>query len=346
MKVTAKPLKGDPFDVEVQPEETVEALKAKIAAVKPDLPAELQKIVHEGKVLADASTLQECGVTDGNFVVIMLSKAKPAAPAAPAAPVAASSGSTGDSHGSAAPVAPVAPGMESTVQMLCDMGFPRDMVQQCLRAAFNNPDRAVEYLMSGIPPNLQQMASGAPPPAPPAQQPMFPPMSALPAGNAPSATGPLAQLANHPRFNQLRQAVQQQPQSLNQVMTLIAQADPNLIPLIAEHQDEFVRLLSQPMSGGPPGAADPVAAMLAAAQAASSASQSQGGAAPAPPPQAPPAPPPAPPAPAPLTAEEQQAVGRLTEFGFTREQAMEAYLACDRNEETAASFLFDSMDAQ
>lgn len=40
-----------------------------------------------------------------------------------------------------------------------------------------------------------------------------------------------------------------------------------------------------------------------------------------------------------LTEEEMAAVNRLTELGFTRQQAAQAYLACDKDEQLAANFL-------
>lgn len=37
---------------------------------------------------------------------------------------------------------------EEAVKQMIDMGFPREQVQRAMRASFNNPDRAVEYLFN------------------------------------------------------------------------------------------------------------------------------------------------------------------------------------------------------
>lgn len=390
MKINVRPLKGEAFDVEAEPEDSVEVLKAKVAAIRPELPAGQLKLVFAGKVLQDGVTLQESSVKDGDFLVIMVTKPKAgaagpavavASPVPPApAPVPVPTAVPQSAEGVAASGMVGGQNLEATIQMMCDMGFPRSEVERCLRAAFGNPDRAVEYLMSGIPPHLMQQASGqsAPPAPAPAPVPMAAPVAgnqaSVPAGGFPqmpmapggNATGPLAKVRNHPLFFRLKAAVQQNPAALNQVLSFINQADPSLIPLIAEHQEEFVEMLQEPMPTGLPGVptggpahapmgaaggaapvgspVDPVQSMIAALQAA----QQAGGAAPTPAVPAVAAGPAAVPAAAPqlpqLSAAEQEAVERLQTLGFDRAAALQAYLACERNEELAANYLFDMAD--
>jgi UV excision repair protein RAD23 len=43
-----------------------------------------------------------------------------------------------------------------------------------------------------------------------------------------------------------------------------------------------------------------------------------------------------------LTATEHAAVERLVGMGFPKQRVLEAYLACDKNEELAANLLMDS----
>eukprot|EP00927_Polykrikos_kofoidii_P043581 TRINITY_DN3765_c0_g1_i1.p1 TRINITY_DN3765_c0_g1~~TRINITY_DN3765_c0_g1_i1.p1 ORF type:complete len:362 (-),score=107.84 TRINITY_DN3765_c0_g1_i1:286-1371(-) len=358
MKIIVRPLKGDNFEVEVEGDAKVEDFKKKIAEAKPQFPAEQQNLIYAGRILVDTTSVQDVGIKEGEFVVVMVKKVKPPEAAAPAptpapAPVAPAAAPTpsppagGDapmSMDQAASALVGGSGMEGTIQQLCDMGFERSQVETCLRAAFNNPDRAVEYLMSGIPEGVLEPA-GAPPPAAGGGAPSpvmgggggaspFPAMGggggggggggAAPTGDA---AGALAELRADPRFPEFARMIAQNPQMLAQILPVLQQSFPSLVQMIAENPEAFRNALQEAAA---PAGQDPMAAMLAAAQGTQGGGD-QGGI----PPGA---------AVVRLSDAERQAVERLAALGFDPQQALEAYLACDKNEELAANFLFDSGD--
>ena len=108
------------------------------------------------------------------------------------------------------------------------MGFPRDQIIAALRAAFGNPDRAVDYLMNGIPENL---LNAAPPSTPAASA------AAAAAPAAATATGgasaelsgnELERIRNEPQFQQIRQIIRTNPQLLQQFIQQMSRSNPDL----------------------------------------------------------------------------------------------------------------------
>lgn len=250
---------------------------------------------------------------------------------------------------------------EAAITEMEAMGFLRPDIERALRAAYYNPDRAIEYLLSGIPENIQaeqrqaqqqRQAPTSPTPAPAgttgagttaAQQTPDEPVNlfeaAAQAGQGQGAGGrggarsagaaagagleglgganPGGQgntqvnmdfLRQSEHFQHLRRLVQQQPGMLAPILQQVAAGNPQLAQLIGQNSEAFLQLLSEEVAG----------------------EGLEGG--------------PLPPGHVSVTPHEAEAIERLCGLGFPRDRVIQAYFACDKNEELAANFLFHEDD--
>ena len=181
MKLKVKCLKGEAFHIEVNLEQTVADVK-KVIEESQKFEVDRQKLVFAGKILGDDNTLGSYGVKEGGFLVLVVSKPKNKPASASAAVSTSTPAPAAAAQTPNAPAATQAPnaalptptpmaGMEEGVATLTAMGFPESQALAALRAAFGDVNRAVEYLMNGIPP-----ASASAPPSAPASAPASAPL--------------------------------------------------------------------------------------------------------------------------------------------------------------------------
>lgn len=146
------------------------------------------------------------------------------------------------------------------VANLESMGFERAAIDAAMRAAFFNPDRAVEYLLNGIPESVQreQAAPAAPRAAAAAASPAQGGNDDDAAGGpGEGGLGNLNWLRANPQFQQLRQVVQQQPQMLEPILQSLGAGNPQLAQLIGQNPEQFLQLLGEDGDddlAAPPGA--------------------------------------------------------------------------------------------
>jgi len=358
----------------------------------------LQKLIYSGKILTDEKTVEECGVQEKGFIVCMLTKPKVSAPsssastpakapstpapaskstapiAPPPAPVSASTGApsavpaTPTPAGSGTPPVPAAfndpsalalgSQRDQAIQGMLEMGFERAQIDRAMRAAFNNPDRAVEYLMTGIPEHLLREQAAPRPAAPPAAAPAGAPGAASPqaqqqqsgepedinlfeaaaraaAGNRPgggaAAAAATGAAAGGLGGMGLEAITGQQGQGLDflrnnaqfQQLRQFVQESPQMLEPILQQVGQGNPGLAQLISSNP----DAFLQLLS-----EGADGGDGGEEDDNPFEAGIS----------VTQAEADAIDRLAALGFSRQAAIRAFIVCERNEELAANYLFDN----
>ncbi|XP_007516225.1 UV excision repair protein RAD23 homolog B [Erinaceus europaeus] len=401
MQVTLKTLQQQTFRIDIDPEQTVKALKEKIESEKGKdaFPVAGQKLIYAGKILNDDTALKEYKIDEKNFVVVMVTKPKAVTTPAPAAtqPSSSASSTTASSSTAAAVTQAPAPSpalaptptpasippasapassepapasaakqekpaekpaevpvvtasststdstsgdssrsnlfedatsalvtgqsYENMVTEIMSMGYGREQVVAALRASFNNPDRAVEYLLMGIPGDRENQAVVDPAPAASTLAPQSSPAAAAATttATATAASGghPLEFLRNQPQFQQMRQIIQQNPSLLPALLQQIGRENPQLLQQISQHQEHFIQMLNEPVqeAGGQGGGGGGGSSGGIAEAGSGHMNYIQ------------------------VTPQEKEAIERLKALGFPEGLVIQAYFACEKNENLAANFL-------
>lgn len=259
-------------------------------------------IVIVGCILEDEKVVSSYKIDEKKFIVVMVKKASAPAssassttaasstpakdepktatttekkddsslktPTAPSTPVKVDNPTTGSTSTASPQIAQaesnlvMGEGYNTMVQNIMEMGYDREAVVRALNASFNNPDRAVEYLITGIPENAlvqdrpapvggneqsgESRTTGNPPPA-----------VAVAGEGGNDDMSPLEFLRGQAQFNQMRSVIQQNPEMLNAVLQQIGHTNPALLQLISENQEAFVNMLNEseddrqaPVGGG------------------------------------------------------------------------------------------------
>ncbi|XP_032395876.1 UV excision repair protein RAD23 homolog B [Etheostoma spectabile] len=376
MQITLKTLQQQTFKIDIDEEETVKTLKERIEQEKGKEHFSVAglKLIYAGKVLSDDTALKEYKIDEKNFVVVMVTKAKtasaapqpsPATSASSAAAPAAIPASSSSSENTSGPTStgdkpeerpsptaepassPVGSSEASTntnlineavsnlvtdghhndamVNEMMLMGYEREQVVAALRASFNNPDRAVEYLLTGIPGRDPGHASGPEAVVPPVSGVSTAPIGGitLPANTGSSSAGegnPLSFLRNQPQFHVMRQLIQQNAALLPALLQEIGRENPELLQEISSHQEQFIQMLNEPNpeavpTGGGAGGAVGAGGIAGDSPSGSHMSYIQ------------------------VTPLEKEAIERLKALGFPEGLVIQAYFACEKNENLAANFL-------
>ena len=304
MKIILKNLKQVQYIVEIESEKnTIKDLKNEIEKVH-GFDSNVIKLLHNGRVLEDTKTLEEYQIKNENVIIMMNTKPKQKQESTQPPNVP----KVEDSKKEEPPKKveePPKPSYTDQINSLVEMGYEKDKVEKALNAAQGNINIAIEFLSSGNIP--ESPSTGSQPPIQQNQQ-----------GQQSQSTSnlPLELKRNASLFKIL---CKDQPEKIIYILNDLKNKNPALMEKIKEHEEAFKNYLISPISQED---IDNVKLLEGDLRGEGRRRPGQ--------------------VEIRLTPEEAAAVQRLKDLGnFSQEEVLQAYIACDKNEELAANYLFE-----
>ncbi|KAI9293976.1 UV excision repair protein Rad23 [Neoconidiobolus thromboides FSU 785] len=308
---------------------------------------EAQKLIYKGKILNDTETIEQSGINEQGFVVLMVKK-MPKSVSTPAVKQETSQPQTKPEQEIKAESTNetssniIGEQLEGMINNFLEMGFDREQIDQAMRAAFNNPERAAEYLLNGIPDELiadltsqnnaassqvgeEALSSDANTTNATIGENLNQNLFQAAAEQASRNHGQrsfdtLIELRNSPQLRVIREAVRENPSLIQPILQQMARSNPEILHHIQENPELLALLLEENLED---------LEIVENEDGEHGQGQNQQLAQPHQ---------------ITITQEENEAILRLEALGFNRERAIQAYFVCDKNEEIAANYLFDNQD--
>jgi len=324
MKLIIKNLKQVTYDVEVpSAESTILDLKKAIETAH-NFEATQLKLLHNGVVLEDTKKLEDYKINEGSTIIMMNTKVKvtnnqPQQQSSTQAEESKpkeekSEEKKEEKKPEQKQEKPAENKYASQIASLVDMGFEKSQAEAAIKAAHGQIDRAVDYLYNGIPEGtdeneqfLEQLEQGE-------------------EGGEQGEEGdeeddPLKQTASIAKI-----LCQNNPAKLTNLMQNIQQTNPDLFSMINEREEEFKNLLEQPVNQQDIRNLRNFQRQMGLEGVGEEQGHGHGQGTIS----------------VNVTPEDRVVINRLKELGnFNEADVIQAYFACDKNEEMAANYLFE-----
>lgn len=313
LNITVKTLQQKTYKIQIDPTKSVLDLKNQIAehCGVDKYPADQQKLIYSGEVLLDDDQVTKYNIDEKKFIVVLIHKPAKANESSASLENAGESSKAshiaGESTSTESSESPLNKTMaeaqsnmlvdseeySSVVRNIMDLNYSREEVVRALQASYNNPERAVEYLLTGIVADDTAMSSNTD---------VSTDEEDIAVLNALRGSSQLAEMGEILRNN---------PEMLSSVLQTISETNPGLLRIIAANQEQFMEMLNGSIAGGTPPTTPADTNTLQ------------------------------------ITPRDREAIDRIKALGFPEHLAIQAYFACDQNENAAAELLFSgSMDEQ